>query len=134
MGTQFVVQIENRPGSLGRFARALAERGINITHCAAGGAGNIGYAMVETEDDDATRAVLRSIGQSFVEGTPFTVEVEDRPGALAEVADRLGRAGIMINGLLIVGRRNGKVHLAIATDDDSRARELLANHELTVPA
>ncbi|HEX9549785.1 MAG TPA: ACT domain-containing protein [Candidatus Limnocylindrales bacterium] len=132
MGAQFVVQIENRPGSLGRFARAVAERGINIVHCAAGGAGNVGYAMVETEDDDATRAVLRSIGASFVEGTPFTVEVEDRPGALAEVADRLGKAGILITGLLIVGRRDGMVHLAIATDNDEAARELLTRE--VVPA
>ena len=132
MSVQFVVQLENRPGALGRFARAVAERGINIVHCAAGGAGSVGYAMIETEDDDATRAVLRSIGLSFVEGTPFTVEVEDRPGALAEIADRLGRAGILINGLLIVGRRNGTVHLALTTDNDDAARELLTR--TAVPA
>jgi hypothetical protein len=125
MGTQFVVQIENQPGSLARFAHALSERGVNIVHCAAGGAGAIGYAIIETEDDESARAVLRSIGLPFVEGTPINVELVDRPGALAEVADRLATAGIGIHGLLIVGRRSGMVHVAITTDDEVAARAVL---------
>jgi hypothetical protein len=125
VGTQFVVQIENHPGALARFAHALAERGVNITHCAAGGAGTCGYAIVETEDDEAARAVLRSIGLPFVEGRSITVELVDRPGALAEATERLASAGIGIRGLLMVGRRDGMVHVAITTDDEIAARELL---------
>ena len=132
MGTQFVVQIENHPGALARFAHALAERGVNIVHCAAGGAGTVGYAIVETEDDESARAVLRSIGLPFVEGRSITVELEDRPGALAEAADRLAAAGIGIRGLLIVGRRDGVVHVAITTDDEAAAKELL--NQALVPA
>ena len=125
MGTQFVVQIENHPGALARFAHALAERGVNIVHCAAGGAGAVGYAIVETEDDEGARSVLRSIGLPFTEGRSITVELIDRPGALAEAAERLAAAGIGIRGLLIVGRRDGKVHVALSTDDEAAALELL---------
>jgi hypothetical protein len=125
MGTQFVVQIDNRPGALAQFARALAERGVNLVHCAAGGAGAIGYAIVETRDDEAARDVLRSIGLPFVEGTPITVELIDRPGALAELAERLGAAGIGIHGLLVIGRRGPNVLVAVTVDDEVAARAIL---------
>ncbi len=125
MGEQFVVQVQNRPGELAHLVRAVAERGVNIVHCAGGGAGSLGYAILETEDDDATRQVLRSIGASFVEGTPFTVEIEDRPGALAGLTDRLGVAGIDIRGLLMVGRCNGKVLVTLTVDDPGAARRAL---------
>lgn len=125
MGTQFVVQLENRSGALARFARALAERGVNIVHCAAGGAGAIGYAIIETEDDEAARDVLRSIGLPFVEGVPITVELVDRPGALAEIAEQLGAAGVGIHGLLVVGRRGPNVLVAVTVDDEAAARAVL---------
>lgn len=125
MGMQFVVQLENRSGALARFARALAERGVNIVHCAAGGAGAIGYAIIETEDDEAARDVLRSIGLPFVEGVPITVELVDRPGALAEIAERLGAAGVGIHGLLVVGRRGPNVLVAVTVDDEAAARAVL---------
>lgn len=125
MGTQFVVQIENRPGALARFARALAERGVNIVHCAAGGAGEFGYAIIETADDETGREVLKSIGQPFVEGTPVTVELEDRPGSLAELAERLAAAGVGIHGLLVIGHRGPNVLVAVTTDDEAAARAVL---------
>jgi hypothetical protein len=122
---QFVVQVENRPGELAHLVRSLAERGVNIVHCAGGGAGAIGYAILDTEDDEVTREVLRSTGATFVEGSPITVELEDRPGALADVADRLGAAGIDIQGLLVVGRREATVLVAITVNDPSLARKVL---------
>jgi hypothetical protein len=69
--------------------------------------------------------VLRSIGLPFVEGRSIMVELVDRPGALAEAAERLANAGIGIRGLLMIGRRDGIVHVAITTDDEVAARELL---------
>jgi hypothetical protein len=120
-----VVQLESRPGALAQFARALAERGVNIVHCAAGGAGAIGYAIIETQDDEAARDVLRSTGLPFVEGTPITVEVVDRPGALAEIAERLGAAGVGIHGLLVIGRRGSNVLIAVTVEDEAAARKVL---------
>lgn len=125
MGMQFVVQLENRPGALGQLARALAVRGVNIVHIAGGGAGELGYAVLSTDDDEATRAVLRSTGLTFVEGAPLMVELEDRPGALADAAERLATAGVDVRGLLICGRREGRVEVAVTVDDVERARGAL---------
>jgi hypothetical protein len=125
MGDQFVVQIQNRPGELAHLVRALAERGVNLIHCAGGGAGALGYAVIDTEDDTVAREVLRSIGASFVEGAPVTIELEDQPGALAAVTDRLAGAGVDIQGLLTVGRCDGRVLVALTVDDPETARRVL---------
>jgi hypothetical protein len=125
MGAQFVVQVRNRPGELAHLVRGLAERGVNIVHCAGGGAGSLGYAILETEDDVVTRQVLRSTGASFVEGESITVELEDHPGALAGLTERLGAAGIDIRGLLMVGCRDGMVLVTLTVDDPDAARRAL---------
>jgi hypothetical protein len=125
MRTQFIVQLENRPGSLAALARALANRGVNIDHVAGGGAGTIGYAAFSTDDDEAARAVLRGSGLEFVEGTSFVVDMPDRPGALADVTEKLAGAGMSIHGLLVVGRRDDRLSVAFAVDDVDAARRVL---------
>jgi hypothetical protein len=125
MSTQFVVQLENRPGALAAFARALAERAIDIHEIAGGGAGDHGYAVLSTDDDAATRAVLRSFGYPFVEGEALVVEIDDQPGGFAAVAEKLAAAGVDIHGVLFVGRREGIVETAFTVDDVGRARRAL---------
>jgi hypothetical protein len=122
---QFVVQIANRPGSLAQLARALAVRGVNIEHIAGGGAGEFGYAILTTDDDEVTHDVLASMGVGFVEGAPLHVTVEDVPGALADLTERLAAEGIGIHGLLRLGTRDGRMELAVTVDDVEAARRVL---------
>lgn len=125
MERQFVVQLPNRPGELAHLARALAARGIDIVHISCAGTGDVAGAFLTTDDAEATRAVLRGLGVEFVEGEPMVVDVEDRPGGLAEVAERLGRAGVNILGALTVGRRPGVAEMAFVVDDVAKARAAL---------
>jgi len=121
----FVIQLENRPGELAHIARALANRGINIQHLAGSGAGCTACAMLTTDDDEMTREVLKSIGVPFVEGDTLHVEIPDRPGAIADLSERLSAGGVNITGILIVGRRGAMCEVAMTVNDEPRARELL---------
>jgi hypothetical protein len=123
--TQFVVQLRNRPGALAEFAAALGANGVDIRDMAGGGLGDVGYAILSTSDETATREVLRGSGHLFAEGQPVIVEIQDRPGELATVTERLGDAGININGLVLVGRSTTSVEIAITVDDPSGARRVL---------
>ncbi len=125
MAVQFVVQMRNRPGALADFAGALAAHGINIVNIAGGGLGDVGYAIVTTSDDTATRAILRDSGHLFAEGHPVMVEIEDRPGELATVTERLAAAGINLGGVILVGRSATTVEIALTVDDPSHARRVL---------
>jgi hypothetical protein len=130
MQRQFVVQLDNRPGELAHLARALGARGVNLTHVSCAGTGSIAYAFMTTTEDDVTRAVLRGLGHEFLEGDTLVVDVMDRPGGLADVAERFAAAGVNILGTLCVGRRVGILEMAFAVDDGDKARSALVEAEL----
>ena len=125
MGQQFVVHIEDSPGALSRLTHELAVRRIDIHHLAGIGAGATGYVILTVDDDDATREALASAGYTFEEGQPLMVVVDDRPGALAEVTEKLAGAGVNIHSLLAQGRRAGRTELALTVDDVAAARAAL---------
>jgi hypothetical protein len=125
MGRQFVIQLDNQPGELAHLARALGARGINIQHISCVGTGPLACAFITAGDDSATREVLHGLGHSFIEGDPILVDVADRPGGLADVAERLAAADVNILGTLIVGRRPGFVEMVFSVDHEDRAREAL---------
>lgn len=125
MGRQFVIQLDNRPGELAHLARALGARGIDIRHISCVGGGPLACAFITSSDDQATREVLHGLGHEFIEGEAIVVDVEDRPGGLADVAEKLADAGVNIIGTLCVGRRPGIVEMAFAVDDGPKARAAL---------
>ena len=127
MSRQFVVQLENRPGELAHLARALGARGIDIRHIASVGTGPLGCAFLTTSDDLATREVLRGLGHDFIEGDPVLVDVEDRPGGLADVLEQLGSAHVNILGTMVVGRHPGVLQMILCVDDEGRAHAALGS-------
>lgn len=125
MGQPFIVQLRNEPGELGHLTRALAARGIHIEHISGSGAGDLACALLSTSDDRETRDVLRSMGLPYVEGSTLIVEVEDKAGALARLSTKLGEAGVNIQGVCIIGHRDGMAEIAFSVDDEAKAREAL---------
>ncbi|MFZ5854282.1 MAG: ACT domain-containing protein [Chloroflexota bacterium] len=125
MVQQFVVHIEDRPGALSRLTHELAVRRINIHHIAGVGAGTTGHVVLTVDDEAAAREALLAAGYVFEEGQQLMVVVDDRPGALAEVSEKLARAGVNIHSFLILGTRNGRAELALTVDDIEAARKAL---------
>jgi hypothetical protein len=124
MEKQFLIQMENQPGELAHLARALGQRGVNITHLTCAGAGPIACAMVTT-DDEITQDVLKTIGHEYLEGQTVIVDVLDKPGGFADVAEQLAAGGVKVLGTMVVGRREGIMEMAFAVDDAAKAREIL---------
>jgi hypothetical protein len=125
MERQFVIQMDNRPGELAHLARSLGQRGINMTHISCAGAGNVACAFITTTDATATRDVLKGLGHEYLEGETVTVDVIDKPGGFADVAESLAEAGVNVLGTMCVGRRDGILEMAFAVDDGDKARAAL---------
>jgi hypothetical protein len=125
MRQQFTVRLKNEPGALADLAQALADQGIDIRAVAAGGVGSFGCAVLSTNNDAAARDVLRRAKYTFVEGEVLNVAVEDQPGSLARLTRRLANAGVNIQSVLVLGRRQGKAELAMTVDEVDKARRLL---------
>lgn len=130
MQRQFIIQLDNRPGELAHLARALGERGINITNISCVGSGCVASAFITTDQGDEARQVLRGLGHPFVEGHTLLLDVEDHPGGLADVTERLAAAGVNILGTLVVARHPGTVEMAFTVDDLEKARATVGQKEL----
>ncbi len=125
MPRQFVIQIDNHPGELAHLTRALAARGVNLHCVSCAGAGPLACVLIVPDDFDVMREVLRGLGHAYIEGDAVMVDVEDRPGGLADVAERLAAGGVNIMGTLCVGRRPGILEMAFTVDDEGKARHAL---------
>src|ERR1700687_2241160 len=104
MAKQFTVRLKNEPGALARLTGRLGGHGIDIRDISAGAAGSYGCAVLSTNNDSATGDVLRKARYKFVEGDVINIGVEDRPGAFAEVTNRLAAAGINVIGVITLRR------------------------------
>ena len=129
MPRQFVVQLDNRVGELAHLSRALAMRGVNIHNVSCFGSGTLACAFIIPDDPAGMRAVLHGLGHQYIEGDPIVVDVEDRPGGLADVAERLAAAGVLITGTMCVGQGPGVMEMAFAVDDEAKARAALGMNE-----
>ena len=91
------VILDDKPGALADLGDATAGADINIEGMCATTAGGKGEIHILVEDADATRKALEGAGMEVSgEREVLVVELEDRPGTMAEVARKLGDAGINV--------------------------------------
>ena len=124
--TQLSVALENVPGQLSRLCRVMAQAKVNIRAISVSDSADISTIRLVVSDPAAAKTALREVGLCFVSQEVLIVELDDRSGALEEVAARLGDAGL--NVLYIYGTGDvvgGKARLVIRVDDVNRARQTL---------
>ena len=125
MAIQFDVVIPDRPGELGKLAAALGERGVNIDAISCATGGGKAYAILLLQDAHKTREALRAAGYTFLERYVLTVQLEDKPGTLGELAKRLGAAGVNVTSIVTINNLAGRVQLAIGVDNLEKARRVV---------
>lgn len=113
--SQLTLTLESKPGVLAKISRALAGAGVNITAiCAAEAAGRGKIRMVVS---DAARAkeALKAAKLRCGEEQALTLTLEDRPGALARVAEKLAAAKINIKCAYATGGGMGGTTTVVLT-------------------
>lgn len=119
--TEFVVNMENRPGRLASLTEALAALGVNIEALAAHGHDGDGTLRLITSDPATTRRVLDEAALVFEEHTVLTVLLPHRPGELARLTRALADAGINIDAIYILRSTSDGVELAVSVDQPESA-------------
>ena len=106
MPVDLVIDIENTPGALARVAAAISDAGVNIAAATCLGPGDHAELHILVPHAEAARHAL-AISHVAVtrEREVVVVEVEDRPGVLADLARTIARAGINLD-LLYIATRN----------------------------
>jgi hypothetical protein len=94
---ELTIRIDNRPGSLGKVCRALADCGVNILAFQSIPSEKMILVCMVVDKPRAAGAILDSKGISYTEGEVAQVKLPHGPGELARAAAKLGDANININ-------------------------------------
>jgi hypothetical protein len=101
-----VIDIENAPGALAQVAAAISDAGVNIAAATCIGSGERAELHILVPHPGAARHSL-AISQLAVtrEREVVVVDVEDRPGVLADLTRKIAKAGVDLD-LVYIATRN----------------------------
>jgi hypothetical protein len=106
MAVDLVIDIDNAPGALAEVAAAISDAGVNIAAATCIGAGERAELHILVPRAGAARHSL-AISHLAVtrEREVVVVDVEDRPGVLADLTRKIARAGVDLD-LVYVATQN----------------------------
>ena len=106
MAVDLVIDIENTPGALAQVATAISDAGVNVAAATCVGPGDRAELHILVPHAEAARHVL-AISHVAVtrEREVVVVDVQDRPGVLADLARNIAVAGVNLD-LVYVATEN----------------------------
>jgi len=122
--TQVAITLENKPGALHRVCAALAQAKVNITAVFVPEVKEKGKVRLVVEDLDRARDALRAARIRFSEEEALVFSAEHRPGALAEITEKLAQAKVNIKyayATTIPGQAHATVIMAVSNIEKALA-------------
>jgi hypothetical protein len=122
MAVDLVIDIENTPGTLAEVAASISDAGVNIAAATCVGAGHRAELHILVPHAEAVKHAL-AISHVGVtrEREVVVVDVEDRPGVLADLARKVARAGVNLD-LVYIATQN---RLVFGAEDIAALRAVL---------
>src|SRR5215212_2263862 len=106
MAVDLVIDIENTPGALARVAAAINDAGVNIAAATCIGPGEHAELHILVPQAEAVKPLL---GISHIavsrQRELVVVDVQDRPGVLADLTRTIARAGVDLD-LVYIATQN----------------------------
>jgi len=106
MPADLVIDVENKPGALARVAAAISDAGVNMSAATCIGSADHAELHILVPHAEAVRHQL-AISHLAVsrEREVVVVDVEDRPGVLADLTRKIAAAGVDLD-LVYIATRN----------------------------
>lgn len=124
--TQLSVFLVNKPGVLGQVCNILAAERINITALTMMDSSEHGVLRLVVEDPIRAKEALARINVPMTETDVLCAEMDNHPGALADLCRILGEAHINISyAYLTTGTRGGKATGIFKVADNKKALKVL---------
>ncbi len=106
MAVDLVIDVENTPGALAQVAAAISDAGVNIAAATCVGPGERAELHILVPHAEAAKHLLATSTVTVTrERHVVVVDVEDRPGVLADLTRRIARAGVDLD-LVYVATQN----------------------------
>jgi hypothetical protein len=127
---QFSVFMVNKPGVLARVLAEFANVKVNITAITMMDSAEHGVMRVVFEKPEKAREVLSKLNMPYNETDVLCVNLANKSGALATVAEKLARGHINISyAYCTAGARGGRTTGVLKVSDVKKAMKLLQDHK-----
>jgi hypothetical protein len=122
MAYDLAIDIENKPGALAEVATAISDAGVNVAAATCIGPGERAELHILVKHPEAVRHAL-AISHVAVnrEREVVVVDVQDRPGVLADLARKIARAGVNLD-LIYIATQN---RIVFGAEDIAALRAVL---------
>jgi hypothetical protein len=129
VASQFSVFMVNKPGVLARVLGEFAAAKINITAITMMDSAEHGVMRVVFEDPGKAREVLVRLNMPHNETEVLCVNLANKSGALAAIAERLAKGHINISyAYCTAGAAGGRTTGVLKVSDVKKAMKLLQDH------
>ncbi|HEQ60662.1 MAG TPA: ACT domain-containing protein [Firmicutes bacterium] len=130
---QISIFLENRKGRLAEVARTLGNSGINIRALSLADTSDFGILRLIVNNVDAALGVLKDNGYTVRDTEVIAVEVDDRPGGLAEVLAVLAKSDLNVEYMYaFVEKSQNKAVLVFRFEDLPKAIDALQKGKIRV--
>jgi hypothetical protein len=120
--TQIAVTLQNKPGALAKLCSTLREAGVNISAVDGAVIAGKGKVRLLVDNPDKAKDALKAAKVRFSEEEAIAIELDNRPGALGEVAEKLAQAKINIKyAYATTSEGSAKTTVIIAVPDVAKA-------------
>jgi hypothetical protein len=124
---QISIFLENRPKQLSGMCKALSAAGVNISTLSLADSADFGIVRMIVDDHAKGCDALAKAGFAVIETDVVTARVPDRPGGMAEIMEKLDRAGVNIKYSYAYALGSGaEAILVFSFDDNAKAEAALA--------
>ena len=123
---QISIFVENKAGKLSGITGVLAEAGIDIRALSIADTTDFGILRLITAEPDRALAALRAAGLTVSLTEVIGVCLEDKAGALHNVLDTLGTAGVAVEyAYAFLTRKTGMAYVILRVEDNAQAAAVL---------
>ena len=123
---QVSVWVDSIPGQIARIGEALAKAKINVTAFTAYGTGGESPVRMLVTSPAKAKKVLREMDLRVTEEDVLRLTLPDKPGNLAEIAERLAQAHINVDySYATAAKGTKKSDLVLAVSDLAGAAKVL---------
>ena len=106
MTMDLVIEVDNEPGALAKVAAAVSDAGVNLAAATCVGTADRAELHILVPHAEAVRHALAITNVAVTrEREVLVLEVEDRPGVLADLARKVAKAGVNLD-LVYVATHN----------------------------
>lgn len=130
---QLSVFVENKEGKLREITDILAKAGIDIRALSIADTSEFGILRLIVRDPQKAKALLEKNGFVATINDVVGVEINDRPGGLAEIVRLFAERDINMEYMYaFLTRTENKAYLVVRVDDASEVENLLKSEKIRI--